>query len=143
MFGEAMPTYRGALLRGASTSPLSLLFAERLLVPAAVLPASTTPPERWFGRGPTELSGHVFLDGSWHDQHLPAHAQAAGWAVVSFCPRTLRVLSVFVGVLAETLVDIDAAELTAFLRGLQHATPGATFYTDSDFVFVWGPRPRT
>eukprot|EP00959_Pyramimonas_sp_CCMP1952_P302694 6333726-Pyramimonas_sp.AAC.1 len=49
MEAKDIPSYLGPLSRAAAASPLTNLFAERLLVPAAVLPASTKPPERWFG----------------------------------------------------------------------------------------------
>eukprot|EP00959_Pyramimonas_sp_CCMP1952_P218247 4565107-Pyramimonas_sp.AAC.1 len=89
------------------------------------------------------MDGHIFLDGSWHDQDLPAHAQAAGWAVVAVEAVTAKVRSVLVGVLPGTIVDIDAAELTAFPQGTPACHPWGDFLHRSEFRFRGSLFPRS
>eukprot|EP00959_Pyramimonas_sp_CCMP1952_P029572 621050-Pyramimonas_sp.AAC.1 len=69
------------------------------------------------------------------DQDLPGPSQALAWALVAVQPEyPFRTLSVFCGTLVMACADIDAAELVALMRALQHCTPGATMYTDGAFV---------
>eukprot|EP00959_Pyramimonas_sp_CCMP1952_P369665 7742766-Pyramimonas_sp.AAC.1 len=110
MLPDVSPPEFAEKLVKSCTQTLPLRFAERLLVPEAGLPPSLDLPDRWFSGGPAAMSGHVFLDGSWMDQHLPQHAQVAAWALVALQPTfPFRELSVMCGLANHVRVDIDYA----------------------------------
>eukprot|EP00959_Pyramimonas_sp_CCMP1952_P236048 4933134-Pyramimonas_sp.AAC.1 len=63
------------------------------------------------------MAGHIFLDASWMDQHLPPASQAVGWAIVSVqSHHPYNVNSVMCGTLQSACRDVDCAELFAFNR---------------------------
>ena len=74
------------------------------------------------------MARHIFMDGARMDQHLRPQAQALAWGIIAVAPDAHRTVSVMSGSLHLVRHDIIADELMAFLRGLQHAASGVSFF---------------